>query len=116
RVAVLAPAAETKPPPHRRPRRDARDALSTYLYSLFGMGTPGLHGRLAVDDRALLFYAGLPAPRPRSATGLVALLGDYFHRLPVRVEQFVGQWLALGPHGPTSLRLYERHHTLWRAA
>jgi len=97
---------------HLRVRQDAGDALSTYLYSLFGMGTPGLHGRMAVDDRALLFYTGLLAQRPRSATGLVALLGDYFHRLPVRVEQFVGQWLALDPEGLTSLRLHGGNNRL----
>jgi type VI secretion system protein ImpH len=93
-------------------RRDARDALSTYLYSLFGLGTPGLRGRLAVDDRALLFYTGLLAQRPRSATGLVALLADYFDALPVRVEQFVGQWLALDTEGLTSLRLHGGNNRL----
>ena len=97
---------------HLGVRLDTRDALSTYLYSLFGLGTPGLRGRLAVDDRALLFYTGLLAQRPRSATGLVALLGDYFGDLPVRVEQFVGQWLQLDPEGLTSLRLHGGNNRL----
>ena len=97
---------------HLGVRLDTRDALSTYLYSLFGLGTPGLRGRLAVDDRALLFYTGLLAQRPRSAAGLVALLGDYFGDLPVRIEQFVGQWLALDPEGLTSLRLHGGNNRL----
>jgi type VI secretion system protein ImpH len=97
---------------HLGVRPDARDALSTYLYSLFGLGTAGLRGRLAVDDRALLFYTGLLAQRPRSAVGLVALLSDYFGDLPVRVGQFVGQWLALDPEGLTSLRLHGGNNRL----
>ncbi len=97
---------------HLGARPDARDALATYLYSLFGMGTPGLHGRLAVDDRALLLYTGLLAQQPRSATGLVALLSDYFDGLPVGVRQFVGQWLALDPDGLTSLRLHGGNNRL----
>lgn len=89
---------------HLRVRGDALDTLSTYLFSLFGLGTRGLRGRLEVPDRALLLYTGLLAQRPRSATGLAALLGDYFDDLPVRIEQFVGQWLELDPESQTSLR------------
>src|SRR5262249_26047705 len=90
--------------PHLRVTEDRRDTLSTYLFSFFGLGTHGLRRRIAVDDRALLFYTGLLAQRPRSAVGLCALLGDYFGDVPVRVDQFVGQWLHLDPEGLTSLR------------
>jgi type VI secretion system protein ImpH len=97
---------------HLRVTPDARDRLSTYLFSLFGMGTRGLRDRLAVPDRSLLFYTGLLAQHPRSAAGLAALLGDYFHRVPVAVEQFVGQWLALDPESLTSLRLFGGNNRL----
>ncbi len=91
---------------------DARDPLSIALFCFFGLGTPGLRRRLAVDDRALLFHAGLLAQQPRSATGLEALLADYFGDLAVRAEQFVGQWLALDPEGLTSLRTFGGNNRL----
>ncbi len=87
-------------------REAGDDRFSRYLFDLFGMGTEGLRGRLTVDDRALLLYAGLLAQAPRSASALQGLLSDYFG-VPVTVEQFRGQWLpiaesersVLGPRG-----------------
>src|SRR5262249_36542598 len=80
------------------------DAFTQVLFSLAGLGVPKLRGRLRVvtpegpgertvariDDLALLHYSGYLAQRPRCATSLEALLGDYFG-LAVRVEQFRGQ-------------------------
>lgn len=65
-----------------------------YLYSLMGMGTDGLQGRMAVDDRAMLFYAGLIGQQPRSMTGLEAMLSHYFET-PVRGRQLCGGWFHL---------------------
>jgi type VI secretion system protein ImpH len=70
------------------------DSLATQLYSVVGLGTENLRGRMQVKDRALLFYAGLIGQQPRSMTGLERLLADYF-RVGVRGRQFVGRWLAL---------------------
>jgi len=55
-----------------------------------------------IDDLALLRYAGFFAQRPRNMRNLEALLGDYF-RLPVIVQPFRGQWLALPVSGQTQL-------------
>lgn len=100
--------------------REIPDAFTQSLRSLIGLGTPALHNRLKVagtrrvpsaevakthpsasptapariQDLSLLRYAGLLAQRPRSATNLEALLADYF-LVPVKVEQFQGQWLQL---------------------
>jgi type VI secretion system protein ImpH len=101
---------------HLGVRPDAEDALSIALYSFFGLGTTGLRGRMAVDDRALLYYTGLLAQQPRSASGLAGLLSDYFDDLAVDVEQFVGQWLALDPEGLTSLRLHGGNNRLGQDA
>lgn len=94
--------------------REIPDTFTQSLRSLIGLGTPALHNRLQVtagtipervstkpkaipariQDLSLLRYAGLLAQRPRSAANLEALLADYFV-VPVKVEQFQGQWLQL---------------------
>ena len=75
-------------------RNYGEDALSACLYSLVGMGTDGLRGRLPFEDAALLHCAGLLAQRPRSAECLRALLRELLGA-PVEVEQFVGRWEPL---------------------
>jgi type VI secretion system protein ImpH len=70
------------------------DLPTQSLYSLVGLGTAGLRGRLEVDDEAFLFFSGHFAHFPRSASALECALGDYLG-LPVRVRQCQGQWLAL---------------------
>lgn len=68
--------------------------FSQYLFSLMGIGTPGLKKRMEVKDRALLFYAGLLALQPRSMVGLMVILEDYF-AVKVKGESFCGRWLCL---------------------
>jgi type VI secretion system protein ImpH len=78
------------------------DLATLALYSLVGLGTGRLRGLLQVDDEAFLYYAGHFAHFPRSASALEGLLCDYF-ALPVRVEQFQGQWLSLAPEDRSRL-------------
>ncbi|HEV2734986.1 MAG TPA: type VI secretion system baseplate subunit TssG [Longimicrobiaceae bacterium] len=83
--------------------------LAEHLYALMGLGTPGLRGRLGVDDRSLLAYAGLLAQRPRSAVALRQMLSDHFG-VAVDVEQLRGRWLALDEDQRTRIgRLGENH-------
>jgi type VI secretion system protein ImpH len=82
--------------------RGGVDTFSGHLYSLIGMGTDGLRGRLGVDDNILLFYAGLLSQRPRSAVALEGILQDYFD-VPVKVIQFAGEWFLMNPENLTSL-------------
>jgi type VI secretion system protein ImpH len=70
------------------------DQIARYLYSLIGMGTPRLQGRMQMRDRALLYYAGILAQQPRSMAGLQRILTDYF-RVDVKITQFVGKWCEL---------------------
>jgi type VI secretion system protein ImpH len=90
------------------------DLFPFAVFSLIGLGTSGLRGRLrvasrspaptarpekvlaSIEDLVLVYYSGLLAQRHRNAVGLAALVGDYFN-LPVRVVQFRGQWLRLLP-------------------
>jgi type VI secretion system protein ImpH len=72
----------------------ARDPFTESLYAHFGMATPGLRGRLEVEDQSFVFYAGLLAQHPRSASALEGMITDYFS-VPTRIGQFAGQWLPL---------------------
>jgi type VI secretion system protein ImpH len=70
------------------------DEISNYLYSLIGLGTPNLRGRMQVRDRSLLYYAGILAQKPRSMVGLERILADYF-QVQVKGHQFAGEWCEL---------------------
>ncbi len=101
-------------------RHDADlDTFARGLLSFVGLGTPGLRGRLVVagpptdaaaerpvrgrvDDLTLIHFAGLFAQRPRSATGLRAIVLDYFG-LDVEILQFRGRWLPLEPTSQSRL-------------
>ncbi len=96
------------------------DPFTQGLYSFVGLGMPALRNRLKVsywdadqperpervlahvNDLTLLFYSGLLAQRPRSASALEALLEDYF-QVAVHVRQFHGQWLQLDRTNQSSL-------------
>lgn len=108
------------------------DTFSLALLSLIGLGSPGLQNRLAVrgtvdrtaktdwhwdtgtsapksdaalakiDDLALVYYGGFFAQRPHNASNLRAMLQDYFG-LPIDVEPFRGQWLAIARENQTRL-------------
>jgi type VI secretion system protein ImpH len=75
--------------------RTGEDDFTTYLFDLIGLGTNGLRGKLSFKDQGLLFYSGLIAQRPHSATAIGAIVADYFVA-PANVVQFPGEWLKLG--------------------
>jgi type VI secretion system protein ImpH len=70
------------------------DQISNYLFSVIGLGTANLRGRMLVRDRSLLYYAGILAQSPRSMAGLERILSDYF-QVEVKGRQFVGEWNEL---------------------
>lgn len=74
--------------------RGDRDRFTHYLKDLIGLGTASLEDRQALPDDSLLYYAGLLAQKPRSATALQQILSDYFE-VPVEIEQFAGAWYRL---------------------
>lgn len=71
-------------------------AAGRWLFSLIGLGTPGLRERMAVPDRALLGYAALFAGEVRSGVGLECVLGSHFGAR-ARVVPFTGGWVAIEP-------------------
>jgi type VI secretion system protein ImpH len=74
--------------------RPGDDRFGEFVGSLIGIGTRTLRERDAAPDAAKLHFAGLLARQVRNADGLAAILSGYLRR-EVRIEQFVGAWLAL---------------------
>ncbi len=70
------------------------DLLTWCLYSLVGLGTEHLRGRLRVADEAFLFYGGHFAAGRANASSLERMLAEYFE-IPTEIEQFQGEWLYL---------------------
>ena len=66
---------------------------------------------MEVADKGLLFYTGLLAQHPHSASALVGFLQDYFG-VPVDVVQFMGQWLSLAPESRSRLGPDETQNAL----
>ncbi len=75
---------------------------SRALFSLIGLGTPGLQKRSVIPDEILPFFAGLLARQPRSAVSLKYLLREVF-QLPIKIQQFCGQWLTLAQASQSGL-------------
>lgn len=70
------------------------DPQTSALLSLIGLGTEGLQNRLHTKDESLLYYSGLFTQKVRNASGLKQLLRSHFN-IPVRIDQFIGQWQEL---------------------
>lgn len=82
--------------------KGGKDRFTWCLQNLIGLGTPGLQNRLKIEDRQLLLYTGLIARRPHSVSALENFLQDYF-QVPIKVEQFKGQWFDLDESSRSSL-------------
>lgn len=74
--------------------RPDQDQFAKYVGATFGMGSPGLRNRDALDDHSKLFMAGRLAQQSRPAEGLQAMLEELF-LVPMMVEQYVGEWMEL---------------------
>ncbi len=70
------------------------DLFTRSLYSIAGFGTGGLRNRQLYDDSVNILYASLHSTNPKNALSLMTMLADVF-QVPVRIEQFSGQWLEL---------------------
>lgn len=79
-------------------------AFERALFSIIGLGTPGLRHRLPLDDRSLLSRAGLLARRPAPPQAIEALIESCFGA-PAHVEPFMPMWYAVQPHERTRLGL-----------
>ena len=74
--------------------RPQHDRFGTYVGALVGLATPHAGDRDALPDRFKRFFAGRLLGPARSPEGLRELL-QHFFRVPVRVLEFVAEWLRL---------------------
>jgi type VI secretion system protein ImpH len=102
-----------------RPGLELRPAdqswLARYLFSLMGLGTPGLGAaverEMKVSPRALLGYAALLATETRSAAGLERILSGHFG-VDARVVPFTGGWVRLEDEDLTRIGAGGQNRTL----
>lgn len=85
------------------PHAESEDTFTRSLYSLVGLGHPGLRGRLAISDAVFLYFSGYFSHFPRTVAALEGMLQEYFE-LPVEVLQFQGRWLHLNPEDRSQTR------------
>ncbi|AMM26764.1 type VI secretion protein [Variovorax sp. PAMC 28711] len=74
--------------------RPGEDAFRLQVGALVGAGTATRNGRDEIHDDARLHFAGWLARRVHNAEGVESVLCSYFG-VPVRLERWVGHWMAL---------------------
>ncbi|WP_094851427.1 type VI secretion system baseplate subunit TssG [Bordetella genomosp. 10] len=82
-------------------RRD--DRFSRYVACLLHMGQPSMRGRDKVVDHAKYHMASHLLRQTRNPEGLQQILRHYFG-VPVRIREFVPQWIRLAPDQRLGLR------------
>lgn len=86
----------------RSERLGKPSTIDTALKSIVGVGLPAIANRMRTADETLVFFGGLLARRGRSVLAVQrALSGAIGH--PVRLVQFLGQWLPIARADRTRL-------------
>ncbi|MFH1479999.1 MAG: type VI secretion system baseplate subunit TssG [Pseudomonadota bacterium] len=89
--------------------------FTNYLFSLFGLGTKGLRGRMKIRDRALLYYTEFLMLQPRSMIGLEYMLSHYLGAA-VKGVQLLGQWYSLEEDQITAIGISGQNQILGESA
>jgi type VI secretion system protein ImpH len=82
--------------------RPDQDRFLAYIGSMIGIGTAAFRNADSISDFAKLQYAGLLAPRVKSASRLRSFLSNLL-QTRIEIEEFVGAWLTLEPGEQTRL-------------
>lgn len=82
--------------------RPGQDRFLAYIGSMIGVGTPAFRDRDSLSDFSKMEYAGLLAPRVKSASRLRSFLTGLLGAR-VEIEEFVGAWLPLDKSERTRL-------------
>jgi type VI secretion system protein ImpH len=100
RGAVLRAWAQAQP--HVNRESPEADRFGGYLGALVGVRPSAARNRDTVPDVAKLFHVGVLIRHVRNAEGLQSILRHFF-KVPIRIEQFVLHWMALGADERTRL-------------
>ena len=82
--------------------RPAQDRFRAFIGSMIGIGTPALWDADSISDFAKLQFAGLLAPKVKSASRLRTFLSSLL-KTRVEIDEFVGAWLELDPSERTRI-------------
>ncbi len=82
--------------------RPDRDRFLAYVGSMIGIGTRAFRDADSISDFAKLEFAGLLAPRVKSASRLRSFLSRLL-KTRIEIEEFVGSWLTFDPSERTRL-------------
>jgi type VI secretion system protein ImpH len=82
--------------------RPSQDRFIAYIGSMIGLGTNPHSDLDSIPDIAKLEFAGLIAPKAKSASRLGRFLRGLFG-VKVEVEEFVGSWLVFDPGDRTAI-------------
>ena len=82
--------------------RPAEDRFIAYVGSMIGLGTRVYSDLDTVPDIAKLAFAGLIAPKAKSASRLSSFLQGLFG-VRVEIDEFVGSWLTFEPNDRSKL-------------
>ena len=88
--------------PHVNRDRPDSDRFAGYVGAFFGLMPPTFRHRDVLPDVAKFFHAGALIRHVRNSEGLTVILRHFF-AVPVRIEEFVGHWMLLGPRERTLL-------------
>ncbi len=86
-----------------------------YVASLMNMGQPGLKARDRIADHARTHMAGHLVRQTRNPEGLIQILRLYFD-VPVRVVEFVSDWVRIDERQISRIGLLGRNHRLGSGA
>lgn len=86
---------------YRDPSR-AEDLFTKAFLSIAGLGSAGVRKRLEIPDEFAIEFCGALGHHPKCAVSLSRILQAYFV-VPVRIQQFVGQWLNLSPENQSQM-------------
>ena len=90
------------PRPIAQNDRPDADRFRTYIGSMIGVGTPPYRDADTISDFAKMEFAGLLAPKAKSASRLRNLIAGLFG-VRVEIDEFVGSWLSFDKQECTRL-------------
>ncbi len=95
--------------------RPESDKFGAKVAAFSGLGLPSLRERDAMPDMAKLYFTGLLGGRGKHPAGLQSILSVFFST-PVRIREFVGDWMVIPEAIRTRLGINRNNALLGKTA